>query len=53
MKSRLLVYKAAKLKMSKIITQNSTKVGYDRVEQVLEVISGDGLEGDFWEEGLP
>ncbi len=24
-----------------------------RVEQTLERVSGDGLEGNFWEEGLP
>ncbi len=28
-------------------------MGYDRVEQIREGISGDGLEGDFYEEGLP
>ncbi len=28
-------------------------MGYDRVEQIWEGVSGDGLEGNFWEEGLP
>ncbi len=28
-------------------------LGYDRVEHVREGAPGDGLEGDFWEEGLP
>ncbi len=28
-------------------------MGYDRVEQIREGIWGDGLEGNFWEEGLP
>ncbi len=28
-------------------------MGYDRVEQIGEGVSGDGLEGNFWEEGLP
>ncbi len=32
---------------------NSTRVGYDRVEQIRERVLGDGLEGNFWEEGLP
>ncbi len=27
--------------------------GYDRVEQIWEEVSGDGLEGNFWEEKLP
>ncbi len=31
----------------------SIRVGYDRVEQIREGVSGDGLEGNFWEEGLP
>ncbi len=26
---------------------------YDRVEQIWEGALGDGLEGNFWEEGLP
>ncbi len=29
------------------------RVGYDRVEQIWEGVLGDGLEGNFWEEGLP
>ncbi len=28
-------------------------MGYDRVEQVWEGVSVDGLDGGFWEEGLP
>ncbi len=28
-------------------------MGYDRVEQIWEGVLGDGLEGNFWEEGLP
>ncbi len=28
-------------------------MGNDRLEQVWEVALGDGLEGNFWEEGLP
>ncbi len=28
-------------------------VGYDRVEHIPEGVSRDGLEGNFWEEGLP
>ncbi len=28
-------------------------MGYDGVEQIQEGVSGDGLEGNFWEEGLP
>ncbi len=28
-------------------------MGYDRVEQIGEGVSGDGLEGKFWEKGLP
>ncbi len=32
---------------------NSIRVGYDRVEQIREGVSGHGLEGNFWEEGLP
>ncbi len=28
-------------------------MGYDRVEQIWEGELGDGLEGNFWEEGLP
>ncbi len=29
------------------------RVGYDRAEQIREGVSGDGLEENFWEEGLP
>ncbi len=29
------------------------RVGYDRVVKNREGVSGDGLEGNFWEEGLP
>ncbi len=32
---------------------NSIRMGYDRVEQIREGVLGDGLEGNFWEEGLP
>ncbi len=32
---------------------NSIRVGYDRAEQIREGVSGDGLEGNFWEERLP
>ncbi len=39
--------------VSKNIYSNSIRVGYDRMEQVQEGVSGDGLEGNFWEEGLP
>ncbi len=28
-------------------------MGYDRVEQLWEGVLGNGLEGNFWEEGLP
>ncbi len=28
-------------------------VGYVRMEQIREGVSGDGLEGNFWEERLP
>ncbi len=28
-------------------------MGYDRAEQIQEGVSRDGLEGNFWEEGLP
>ncbi len=28
-------------------------MGYDGVEQIQKGVSGDGLEGNFWEEGLP
>ncbi len=28
-------------------------MGYDRVEQIREGVLEDGLEGNFWEEGLP
>ncbi len=28
-------------------------MGYDRLEQICEGVLGDGLEGNFWEEGLP
>ncbi len=34
-----------------ITCKNSIRVGYDRVEQVREGISGDELEGDFEDEG--
>ncbi len=39
--------------MTEITYKNSIRVGYDKVEQIREGLSGDGLEGDFWEEGLP
>ncbi len=29
------------------------RLGYDRTEQIREGVSGDELEGNFWEEGLP
>ncbi len=29
------------------------RVGYGRVKQIQEDVSKDGLENDFWEEGLP
>ncbi len=32
---------------------NSIRVWYDRVQQVRERISEDGLEGDFWVDGQP
>ncbi len=32
---------------------NNIRVGYDRVAQIREGGAGDGLEGNFWEEGLP
>ncbi len=32
---------------------NSIRVGYDRMEQIREGVSGDRLEGNFWEERLP
>ncbi len=35
------------------MAKNSIRVGYDRVEQFREVVSGDGLERNFLEEGLP
>ncbi len=38
---------------SKNSYSNSIRVGYDRIEQIREGVSGDGLEGNFWEEGLP
>ncbi len=37
---------------SKNSYSNSIRVGYDMIEQLLEGVSGDGLEGNFWEEGL-
>ncbi len=37
---------------SKNSNSNSIRVGYDRVEQIQEGVSGDGSE-NFWEEGLP
>ncbi len=38
---------------SKNSYSNSIRVGYDRMEQIREGVSGDRLEGNFWEEGLP
>ncbi len=38
---------------SKHSYRRNRRVGYDRVEQIGEGVSGDGLEGNFWEEGLP
>ncbi len=32
---------------------NSIRMGYDRVEQIREGVSGDVLEGNVLEEGLP
>ncbi len=29
------------------------RVGFDWVERIREGVSGDGLEGNFWEEGRP
>ncbi len=34
-------------------SSNSIRVGYDHVEQIREGVLGGGLEGKFWEEGLP
>ncbi len=38
---------------SKNSYRNCIRVGYDRVEQFREGELVDGLEGNFWEEGLP
>ncbi len=38
---------------SKNSSSYSIKMGYDRVKQIREGVSGDGLERNFWEEGLP
>ncbi len=32
---------------------NIIRVGYDRMEQIRDGVSGYGLEENFWEEGLP
>ncbi len=41
------------LKMAKTNYSNSIRVGYYKVEQIRKGVSGDGLTGNFWEEGLP
>ncbi len=38
---------------SKNSYSNSIRVGYYRMDQIREGVSGDGLGGNFWEEGLP
>ncbi len=39
--------------VSKNSNSNCIKVGYYRMEQIREGVSGDGLNGNFWEEGQP
>ncbi len=39
--------------VSKNSSSNSITLGYDRMEQIRRGGIGDGIEGNFWEEGLP
>ncbi len=38
---------------SKNSYSNNIRAGYYRMDQIREGVSGDGLGGNFWEEGLP